>query len=300
MSNQRAVLVSSSMLIIVACGSSSAVERQVAELTAIAAEKDSLLLQVTDNARLMSEISVELVRVKAPAMQAAAAEAGMELDGDAVLAEIRGLTARVLDSEERLLRSQERIEALTRDNVRLAGQLTDFQRAVGDFQTTITNQKQTITALTQQVHALSARNARLAADNEALAEEKLALADSMSAIEARNNAVYFVIGTKEELLERGIIEEEGGSRVLFVFGRRGRTIVPARDLDPAQFTPIDKRQVLDIPMPWANRTYRIASRQDLGSLATRPDEEGAIRGTLRIADPERFWEASRFLILVQS
>ena len=55
-----------------ACGPSEEVRQQLAQLTAVSAEKDSLLLQVTDNARVMSEISAELARVKAaPATEAA-------------------------------------------------------------------------------------------------------------------------------------------------------------------------------------------------------------------------------------
>lgn len=283
----------------VACGPSSA-ERELAQLAAVTAEKDSLLSQLGDNARLMSEISTELVRVKAgPAIDASSAEAPVEIDGDAILADIRELTARVLDSEERLRKTRQRLDALSRLNARMAREFMAFEETVGHFETTIANQKRTIEALNDEVDRLRERNVQLAAEAAEVTEEKFALADTISAMEDRDNTVYYVIGTKEELLERGVIEEEGGSRVLFIFGRTGETIVPARDIDPAQFTPIDKRYVLDIPMPWADRAYRIVSRQDVASLATPPDENGEIRGVLRIADPERFWKASRFLILVE-
>lgn len=283
----------------VACGPSSA-ERELAELAAVTAEKDSLLMQLTDNARLMSEISAELVRVKTtPAVDASSVEAPVEIDGDAILAGIRELTARVLDSEDRLLKTQQRLDALSRLNTQMASEFIEFEEAVSHFETTIANQKETIEALTDEVDRLRERNVQLTAEAAALTEVKLGLADSISAMEDRDNTVYYVIGTKDELLERGVIEEEGGSRVLFIFGRRGETIVPARDIDPAQFTSIDKRYVLDIPMPWADRAYRIVSRQDIASLATPPDENGEIRGVLRIADPQRFWQASRFLILVE-
>lgn len=287
-------------LLTAACGPSQEVQRQLAELTAISAEKDSLLLQVTENARLMSEISAEMARVKAgPAVEAGAVEAPARVTREAVLADIQELTTRVTESEERLLQSQQRVDALTRDNSRLAGQLKDFQKAVLDFQSTIANQKETITTLTDEVTSLREQTTRLTAEVVTLADEKTALTDTVAAMTVRDNTVYYVIGTRDELLERGVIEEEGGSRVLFVFGKRGKTVVPARELDPAQFTAIDRRAVTEIPMPWADRDYRIASRQDVSALATAPDEDGDFRGVIRIADPEAFWEASRFLIIVQ-
>lgn len=288
-----------------ACGPSSEVRQQLAQLEAISAEKDSLLLQVTENARLMSEISAEVARVKSPARMAAA-EAPLEVTRENVLADIHALSERLNESEERLLASQQRVEALTRDNQRLSSSVREFQKAVLDFQATIGNQKATIASLTEEVNALREENVRLAGEkqtltqtNTVLTEEKVALADTLEAVLDRNNTAYYVAGTKDELKRRGIIEEEGGSRVLFVFGKAGKTVVPARVLDPAQFTAIDMREVTEIALPWADRDYRIASRQDLAALASPPDDDGDLRGVLRIADPDRFWSGSRFLILVQ-
>jgi hypothetical protein len=168
-----------------------------------------------------------------------------------------------------------------------------MQRTVTEFQSVISNQKTTIASLMEQVSALQTENTRLAT-------RTAELSDTVSVMTARDNTVYYIIGTKDELVRRGIVTEEGGSRVLFVFGKRGKTIVPARDLDPAQFTAIDQREVTEIPLPEADHDYRIASRQDLTGLATPPGEDGRIRGTITIADPERFWENNRFLIIVRT
>jgi len=77
-------------------------------------------------------------------------------------------------------------------------------------------------------------------------------------------------------------------------------VQPSRTLDPSAFTAIDKRQVATIQLPDSSKTYRIASRQDLSSLATPPDADGRIRGSVQIAAPERFWAASKYLIIVES
>ncbi|MGH7554244.1 MAG: hypothetical protein ACREMQ_14650 [Longimicrobiales bacterium] len=284
---------------VVACGPSAEVERQLAELTAVSAEKDSLLVLAADNAKLMSDISAEVARVKAPAAEAGSAE-GVSVTRESVLADIQQLTARIVETEDRLLKSQERVDALSKDNTRLQAAAKDFQRATANFQATIANQKETITALTQELTTLRDVNVRLSTENVTLVQERTVLADTVNAMTIRDNTVYFAIGTKDELRARGVIEEEGGSRVLFVFGKRGTTIVPARVLDPAQFTAVDKRQMLEIPLPLPDRAYRIATRQDLSALETPPDEEGRFKGTLRIADPDRFWATSKYLILVQS
>ena len=111
---------------------------------------------------------------------------------------------------------------------------------------------------------------------------------------------YYIVGTKDELIEQGIVTEVGGSRVLFIFGRAGKTLVPARELDTAQFTPIDLRTTLEIALPDSLATYRIASRQNVAFLADPPDKDGKVRSPLRITSPDEFWLPSKFLIVVRS
>ena len=92
-----------------------------------------------------------------------------------------------------------------------------------------------------------------------------------------------------------------GSRFLFVLWKSGQTLVPGRELDPSEFRTFNKRQVREISLPDSTRPYRIASRQDLQALETPPNPDGEITGSvLKIADPERFWASSKFLIIVES
>ena len=199
------------------------------------------------------------------------------------------VTKRIQLSEERLRESQRRIRGLTRasDSVR-----AQFEETLTSLQETLENQKTTIATLTARVEDLEAENVQLAT-------EKAALADTVEQLVEETNMAYYVIGTKDELIERGIVTEEGGSRVLFIFGKRGKTLVPARDLNPADFTAIDLRHDTEIVLPDSTEQYRIASRQNLAALAdSLPD--GKVQGTaLRIAQPMEFWLPSRFLILVQ-
>src|SRR6266568_5020245 len=151
----------------------------------------------------------------------------------------------------------------------------------------IESQKASITSLTEQVTSLETEN--------------VALRDTVANVTTRENTVYYIIGTKDELKQKGVIVEEGGSRVLFVLWRTGSTLSPARELDPSLFTPINKREVTAIQLPDASSEYRIASRQDLEYLATPRTDQGKVTGTgsLQISTPEQFWRNSKFLIIVQ-
>lgn len=274
-----------------ACGPSEEVQQQLAELQIVSAQKDSLIMEVTENARLMSEISAEVARVQAPAAATGGAEA--RSNRDQLLSDIRNLTTRLEESETRLEESQQRIERIGRERTNISGQLEQVRRAMADFEATIANQRNTIVALETQLVALQEQNV-------VLATEKAALQDTVTIIQTVVNTVYYTIGTKDELIDRGLVTEEGGSRVLFVFGKRGKTILPARGLEPGEFTAIDMRDVREIQLPDPEAGYRIVTHQDLSALETPPDEDGKLFGTIRIADPEKFWSGNPYLIVVRA
>jgi len=274
-------------------GPSPEMQAQLAEITALSSEKDSLMRQVAENARLMSEISAELVTVadqERLAGVAGAAESPVAASRDSLRTMVTDVTSRLESMEERLAASQRRVRGLTRTS---DSAKASFEQAVTDLQTTIENQKTTISFLAARVETLQTENVQLAT-------EKAALADTVEQLEVSQNTAYYIIGTKDELIEKGIVTEEGGSRVLFIFGRTGKTLVPARELDPAMFTEIDIRSTMEISLPDSGAAYKIASRQNVAFLADPPDKDGKLHGPLQITSPDEFWMPSKFLILVRS
>lgn len=258
---------------------------ELEQLRAASVERDRLLQDLAENTRVLSEIGTELSKVKVPAGRIrTTSESPLRASRDSLLQRIRYIATKVNESDARLRESERRIKALTTlsDSLR-----TTLETALANFDSTLAMQRAELAAAAEQLGVLLAEN--------------LALRDTVANLGTRENTVYYIVGTKDQLIERGIIVPEGGSRFLFIFGKRGQVLAPARDLDPTQFTAINKRNVTEIPLPASDAEYLIASRQDLDFLATPPNERGRITGTqtLRIAQPEQFWTASRFLIVVQ-
>jgi hypothetical protein len=249
---------------------------KLAELTKVSGERDRLLAEMSENARMMSQISADLARVRVPARQLHVShESPAGAARDSVVQKIKYITARVKETERKLGESENRIKELTTlsDSLR-----STLQATMDNYKTVVEEQKATIVALTEQVAQLS---------------------DTVNLLKEQNNTVYYIIGTKDELLQKGVIIESGGSRFPLIFTKVGQTVMPARDLNPSAFTKIDKRSVTEITLPASDKSYRIASRQDLDGLVS-PPADGHIAGTLKIANPDKFWLTSRFLIVVQS
>lgn len=268
-----------------ACGPSQKVQQQIADLQKQAAQKDSLMQEVAENAKVMSQIASQIAQV-----QGQRATPGQEgtppASSDSIIAGIQTIGARLDSTETRLALSERRMR-------RLIGQNASLKKSMEDLQTAIANQKVTIATLNDQVNSLKEQNAQLAAANQALG-------DTVQGLVTKENTVYYVIGTKKKLMSEGLVRQEGGHRVLFIFGKRGQVLVPARNLDPGQFTAIDMRETTEIPLPDPNKSYRIVSRQDVSGLATPPGKDGKITGSIQIADPQKFWANSPMLIIVQA
>ena len=274
-----------------ACGQSEEQLQRIADLELAAAQKDSLLVEMADLGRFIGNLNAELSDVSLEGAEFdLVAESPVRAERDSALARIRHLNAKVDEGETRLAESTRRIRALSLESDTLEALLAETIRS---YERTFENHRLTIAALTEQVESLEVENTRLAASVDTLE----AAVDTLQFV---TSTVYYVIGTKDELLERGVIEKEGGSRVLFIFGKRGETLVPARELDPAAFTAIDMHQVTAIPLPDSTAAYTFASRHPIEDVEATAIEDGEIRGDMiEITSPESFWKGSKYLIVVQ-
>ncbi|HJS41996.1 MAG TPA: hypothetical protein VJ755_00870 [Gemmatimonadales bacterium] len=260
-----------------ACGSSAETERKLAELEQINAQKDSLMQEVAISSRLITDVNLELAKVKVGRDRLrVSSESPITASNDTLLARLRYVVARVGETERALNDSRQRVKLLTSlsDSLRAA-----YDSTVANLQSVVTAQKTTIDLLTDQVNILTVEN--------------VALRDSLS-------TGYYVIGTRDELKKKGILTEQGGGRVLFILWRTGKTLQPARNLDPDLFTPIDTRRVTQIPLPAARAEYRVASLQDLDYIAEeRHNNKYSGTPTLTITSPVDFWRTSKFLIIIR-
>jgi hypothetical protein len=271
-----------------------ALRLQVEQMATISAEKDSLLKMVVDNTQIMNDINNELNKVKdlrTGVVPVAGSESG-PVDTvkvqDYLLAKVREVTERVNDAETRLTASQRRVRGLTREGDTLRADITEFQATMARFQAIIDTQKVTILSLTSQINDLQTTNVKLVAQTESLA-------GTVDTLTTEKNMVFYVVGRKNDLVDRGIATEEG-SKFLF-FG--GKSLQPARQLDATAFTQSDMRELSTIVLPDSTKKYKIISRQNLAGLGTPPDDDGNFRGTIQIGDPLVFWGPSRYLIIVQ-
>ncbi|MBI1810196.1 MAG: hypothetical protein HYR75_09890 [Gemmatimonadetes bacterium] len=290
------------VLAVVACDRSKPeLEKTLKQVQAISAEKDSLLKDVMQTSQFIADVNTELAQVRdrnaGKPVQGKAGEMESTLtpaqQRDAIKTKIKELTDRLNDSEARLSASRKRVADMTANNSSLTAQLAAYDTTIASFKAIIENQKAEIAQLNEQLAAAKAENVVLKQEKATLATEKEQLTTVKDSLTVERNTVYYVFGTKEELLQKKIIEQKGGLLGI------GKSQVPARDLKPSDFTAIDKTKVSEIAFPKADKTYHLVSLQDVSGLEVQPDKNGRIKGGLKITNAEKFWAASKFLIVME-
>ena len=265
------------------------VSKQGQLMATLTAQRDSVSRVLGDANTFIGKIDSSISRVKGlPAKSRAKAGSEGPLEDQVrqrqdMLRRVNALVERARETAKEVAQLKQREKELLAENGDLKDSLSaDARRLAADAEQ-IAQMQGTIE---QQAQTIATMQARLDDFDKQLASERTA-----------SSRAYYVIGTEDELVQKGVIVREGGTNLLIK--RIGRTLVPARQLDKTAFTPIDTREVHAIQVPDTTKRYQIVSRQSLDDVKVATREGTSFRGSLEIPDSEKFWAASRYLIIVQ-
>jgi hypothetical protein len=280
-------------------------KKALADAKSAEAQKDSLLTEVLETTQFVTDINGELAKAKSLAVTTTSTDPGLpgarkdREDRKAALERVNAVITKLNESEAKLVETETRAKTSRQRNARLLAQIETYKKTIDDLRTTAEAQKadfeSQLAAANTQIATLAGRVDTLTTEKGQLESDKAALTDTVVNLTAYKNTVYYAIGTKDELMKKGIITKEGSK--FLVFG--GTRLEPARNLSPEGFTAIDKTTNKSIPLPRTDKKYKIVSRQSPTYLASGVTKDGKVTGAVEIGQPEEFWSASKYLILVQ-
>jgi outer membrane murein-binding lipoprotein Lpp len=264
----------------------------------LSAVRKELMEEVMSSTQFVTQINGELAKARALAgKQPAQLETSAEMTATneqrkAIVARITHLVARLDSVQNRLASARARVAKLTKDDSVLVMKVAEYEKSITALQEAAAKERAEFqTMINQKSTEIASLNSRI----DTLNTVRTALVDTVNSLTTEKNTAYYVVGTKDELIKKGVLVAEGGKR-FFLVG--GRNVVPGRQLDPTAFTKIDRLNDRTINLPAGE--YQILTRQNASFAKAATMKDGKIGGQLQIEQPERFWETSRFLIIVRS
>jgi len=181
---------------------------------------------------------------------------------------IRSLAKQVKDSDFKVEGLEQRIEQTS--------------RLLNERDSQIELLKESLTSLNFSLEVLNATIDTLNIEKEMLAKEVESKIDLL-------NMAWYAYGTKKELVDNGIVEKTGG------FIGIGRTLKLKPDFNEDYFTKIDVTKASSIPLFVKEAT--LVTSHPSGSYQLVQNEAKIIE-QIDIVDAEKFWSASKYLVIV--
>lgn len=209
-----------------------------------------------------------------------------------------------------------------RDELQRAGQTIEMFRALADSRAA-------------QLAELEGRVDSLTSENGRLADEHTRMSDSLGLVSRRERRVYYVVGTRDDLLDAGIAREITVARRTWRGWRRERQLVLAREADLArvaytrtlvriiggsddesggvqqqgeapraengEIQELDRYRDTLLPLPPIHHgRMRILSDQEARFTegAGHDGEIEPMTSALHITNPDAFWQGGRYLVIV--
>lgn len=169
-------------------------------------------------------------------------------------------------------------------NGKLKSQITALRSQIDEQAAAVADLTERLQAANFRIETLTDSVTGLQAAVDTIAAEKNQVEGELNQAISELNAVYYVIGTKDELKNHNFISGGGFLR---------KTKVLEGDFDKAYMTRADKRQLAVIPLDVKKAEVLTKQPEDSYRLEKGPND----MLSLRITNPSRFWAASNLLVI---
>jgi uncharacterized coiled-coil DUF342 family protein len=251
---------------------------EVRRLTVAASEKDSLFNEVVETTKFISEVYTELSSLSGEINTRGIEQRSTDYRQE-ITKKIQLIARKMDENEKRLRENQARIQELKKSNTRFSNQIGSYEQVISDLNAIIQTQKEEISALNMKVAELTGKVVTLT-------EERAVLNEQVNTLTEESNTCYYVVGTQSFLESNKIIDRKGA-----ILGFIGGQRVPSEDLNIGAFTAINITRQTEISLP--GPLNEIISMHSPQFMKVSEDKK-----KITITDPKKFWQTSRYLIIV--
>src|SRR5690242_542275 len=165
----------------------------------LAAQKDSLMTVVLDADKFISQIDSQISRVRdLPATKRkkdteSPIQDQLQARKD-LLVRVDALVKRAQNTARELAATKSHVKQLAADSVRFAQSSDNDQKMIAELNSTIQRQTGRLNTMQLQIDSLAGQNAKLGTE--------------LALLQTTHNKVFYVIGSEDDLLKKGIVRSE--------------------------------------------------------------------------------------------
>ncbi len=184
--------------------------------------------------------------------------------------------------------NSKKIAELNRKLRASGGKNKKLQEMVASLNAQMADKNRELSSLNDQLAALNANVAMLQISVDTLSAEKAELTKELAEQTTTMHTAHYVIGKTKDLEKSGVIDKKGG-----LLGM-GKTSTMSDKIDDGKFTTIDYTKTTSIPV---NTKAKVITTHPEDSYSLDKDDKGKVTN-LRITNPEKFWSASKYLVVI--
>lgn len=246
------------------------------ELAREAAEKDSVLRAVDETFASISR-NLAMIRESEESIRLESGDVEMTVDQrEAIEAEIQDINALLQSNREQIAELNATISRFHEEVGRYKNLIASMEEQIAQKDQEISDLKKNLVAANFTIDILNKMN-------EELADEIRSNQGTIETMTDNANTVHYVIGTFQELKEKGIAERAG-----ILAGKKVQ-----QDFVREDFVDIDRREVKEINL--SSMSAEVLSNHPSGSYEFVGESDEDYK--LVINDPKEFWSITDYLVV---
>jgi predicted nucleic acid-binding Zn-ribbon protein len=199
-----------------------------------------------------------------------------------ILNDVEAIRQLIDQNKKKLSDLQARVR---RNNVKLA----EFEKMIKSLNMQLAEKDSSINVLNENVLALNGTITNMQGTIDTLSSDNAAKLAEINDKTTRLHTAYYTVGTFKELRDKKVLTKEGG----FLGIGKQKTVLP--DFNRDAFTQIDLTSTKTININ--KKDAKLLSTHPSGSYKLQRDANQQVTA-VEITDPETFWKASKYLVVV--
>ena len=173
---------------------------------------------------------------------------------------------------------------LKKSNVKI----TELESLIKGLHVQIAERDSSVNMLNERVTALNGTITNMQGTMDTMKMDIAAKSQEITEKTTKLHTAYYTIGTYKQLRDKKIIAKQGG----FLGLGKSKSMVP--DFNKEAFTQIDYTSINSISLDTKNA--KLVSTHPSGSYTIQRENDKV--KSIQITDPENFWKASKYLVVV--